>query len=180
MKPESESPIYEPQPGRYNAGAVHYIFAPSEALSHRLKALGWRSAQTFVQSGQAGRRPIGPVPGHPVVFEWAGSGPPRFPPVYSPPCALTPKQREIWELLSYRSGGLVRFGELEAALWGLDPTGGPENTRKNIHVQISKMRAGLKGSAFTIRCDRGVGYTLECALVEYSANPPTDEMNEVT
>lgn len=85
----------------------------------------------------------------------------QHPAAHELPVHLTAAQAKIWDLLVSRPNGFIRFGELVNELWGLDPTGGPEDTRKNIHVQVSKMRHELKGTPYLIFCERGVGYRLE-------------------
>jgi DNA-binding SARP family transcriptional activator len=71
---------------------------------------------------------------------------------------LPPIKRRIFDLVSRRPG--ISVDQLAGLVWADDPAGGPENARKNIHVQVNQLNHRLAPFGIAVRGSIAGGYRL--------------------
>lgn len=76
--------------------------------------------------------------------------------------SLTVKEYDLFYLLVVNQGHVLTYSQIYQKIWGGDALGNESNTIKcHIRNLRDKMNAALPDAAFTIRCEREVGYCFE-------------------
>lgn len=75
---------------------------------------------------------------------------------------LTVKEYDLFYLLVVNQGHVLTYHQIYEKVWGQDSLGNENNTIKcHIRNLRDKLYAALPDAAFTIRCEREVGYCFE-------------------
>ncbi len=76
--------------------------------------------------------------------------------------SLTVKEYDLFYLLVVNQGHVLTYSQIYQKIWGGDALGNESNTIKcHIRNLRDKLNAALPDAAFTIRCEREVGYCFE-------------------
>ena len=76
--------------------------------------------------------------------------------------SLTVKEYDLFYLLVVNQGHVLTYNQIYQKIWGGDALGNESNTIKcHIRNLRDKLNAALPDAAFTIRCEREVGYCFE-------------------
>ena len=76
--------------------------------------------------------------------------------------SLTVKEYDLFYLLVVNQGHVLTYSQIYQKIWGGDALGNESNTIKcHIRNLWDKLNAALPDAAFTIRCEREVGYCFE-------------------
>lgn len=75
---------------------------------------------------------------------------------------LTVKEYDLFYLLVVNRGRILTYRQIYQSIWGEDALGNESNTIKcHIRNLREKLYTALPDTAFTIRCEREVGYCFE-------------------